>query len=58
MTEQQRADYLLKQREARQQKRFATDSIKSAQASSTGIANDLTTKINGILPMCYYSETP
>jgi hypothetical protein len=31
MTEEQRAEYLRKQREARQRKRVAADSIKNAQ---------------------------
>jgi hypothetical protein len=35
MTEEQRAEYLLKQHEARQQKRFAGESIENAQTSLT-----------------------
>jgi hypothetical protein len=48
MTEEQRAEYLLKQRENRQQKRFAVESIHNAQASLTlepqGTTNVFTTR--------------
>jgi hypothetical protein len=52
MTEEQRAEYLLKQRERRQRKQFADESIQNAQASLTlepqGTMNVFTTSHNDI----------
>jgi hypothetical protein len=55
MTEEQKAQYLLKQRETRQRKRAIADSIKIAQTSATpGITNVFTTVTN-IITTNYYS---
>jgi hypothetical protein len=49
LTEQQRAEYLLKQREARQRMRAAADSTKNAQP-------DLTLETPGIMNVFYYQR--